>query len=172
VTKIQEETAAIEAHRNIDIFRNKSAAEDLHNRPNHCNEEYYQATKMALERLFEPTLPKNCHTHTLSLAKLLVQPSARVNELAGTVALMKTDAAYQELKEPYDDNNTYKPYGHTTTAEGRPGLADKLHNQQRRTWTTVNTYFTQLQKFKDGRGARPQPFRLIVHGGPGTSKSF
>nr|CAH0101657.1 unnamed protein product [Daphnia galeata] len=75
---------------------------------------------MALERLFQPTLPKNCHTLTLSLAKLLVQPSARVNRLAGTVALMKTDAAYQEPKEPNDVNNTHKPYRHTTTAEGRP----------------------------------------------------
>ena len=158
--------------RNIDILRNKSAADDLLNQPTHCNEEYYQATKMALERLFQPTVSKNCHTHTLSFANVLVQPSARANELAGTVALMKTDAAYQEPEEPNDFNNTQKPYGETTTAEARPSLADKLNNQQRRIWTTVNTYFTQLRKFKDGRGARPQTFCLLVHGGPGTGKSF
>ena len=62
--------------------------------------------------------------------------------------------------------------GTVAPADSRPCRVDKLNDEQRQIWTTMNKYFAHLRKFKDGRGARPQPFRLLVHGGPGTGISF
>jgi hypothetical protein len=171
-TKIQEEMAAIEAQKNIDLLRNKAAADDLFHRPKNSCEEYYQATKLALDHLFRPAQRKTSHSNTMTKAKQIVQPSNRVDELAGTVFLMKLDSAYQEAKETKKDTVSNKPSDSKAPASSRPCLAEELNDEQLKIWTTVKTYFSDLRKFKDGRGSHPQPFRILVHGGPGTGKSF
>lgn len=51
-------------------------------------------------------------------------------------------------------------------------LFEKLNSKQRAVCVEVRHYFQCLRLYKDGMGPRPAQLRIILHGGPGTGKSF
>ena len=51
-------------------------------------------------------------------------------------------------------------------------LFEKINSKQRAVCVEVRHYFQCLRLYKDGMGPKPAQLRIILHGGPGTGKSF
>jgi hypothetical protein len=170
--RIQEAIAATAAQENINILRDKASADDLLERANHSHLEYYQATEFALRRLFQPTEQQKAAPYTISSANQLLRSNEDNSNINNILVQLRADIIHPPC---IDDNDvTIVPGPWTTTKDVPEGtrLSDKLNPNQKIIWNMANYYFDKLRKFKDGQLAKPKPFHLLIHGGPGTGKSF
>ena len=101
---IQEEMAAIEAQQNIDLLRDRTAADDLLQRSNHNTIEYYQATQFALQCIFSTAKTDRERPHQRNelsqIRKIICHPSIAIN-MAAILQELKTDV----LHPPSEDDN-------------------------------------------------------------------
>ncbi len=164
--------AATAAQENINILRERASADDLLERANHSHLEYYQATALALRSLFQPQEHQRATPQTPTSANNMLRSDNDDSNLHGILARLRADI----IHPPYTDGNddTVVPGLWTINqhlSQGRR-LSDKLNVSQKAIWNLANAYFEKFRRFKDGKGPKPKPFHLLVHGGPVTGKSF
>ena len=172
---IQEEMAAIEAQQNIDLLRDRTAADDLLQRSNHNTIDYYQATQFALQRIFSTAETDRERPHQRNelsqIRTIICHPSIAIN-MAAILQELKTDVLHPPCEDDNEDTIIKAPIAKSIPVTNEPRLSDRLNTSQRKIWQTTTNYFQKLSAFRQGRGARPDPLRLLIHGGPGTDKLF
>ncbi len=175
-TRIQEEMAAIEAQENIDVMRNQTAADDLLLRTNHASLEFYNATKANLERIFadDEETQNQAKMSKKDVEKILL-PHTETTEMQNILIKLKEDVIHNDLPsfDGEDDTIVHGPCQPSIPIDTGTRLSDKLNEKQREIWQQVADYIQEEKDFREERRTeQPKQLLLLVHGGPGTGKSF
>ena len=174
-SKIEETKAAEEALENITILRNAAGVDDLLERSDHSSLEYYQATKFVLTKIFENPKLKSCSTYVSKEgAKNILGFQSETKNLIELLQKLKEDLINQEnIQDPKDNVQiSYPSQSCTTRSEKLQHISSQMNCEQREICNLITAYFQSLENYKNGRGTIPDSPLLLLHGGPGTGKSF
>ncbi len=171
--RIIEQVAAAEAQENMNILRDKTVADELLLRADHTHLEYYQATQFNLEKIYEP----DEHQRTTNpieneQAKNTFRDHKDSTHMKAILTQLKGDVIHEPSEDGDDDTIIPGPWKTLKPVPPGQRLSDQLNHTQRKIWNKVTNYFQQLVESRAGRRPKPKPLRLLVHGGPGTGKSF
>lgn len=174
--KNQEEiNAAKVAQEAIDIMRKETMMDEESLETTNRALQYYHETSKALKKIFESVTDKKGGTLDKRRAKKLIcKNSIEDEKILGTIMdnLRKEDSsAVSTADETSTTNVTSTKINDIPNERSRP-LSEKLNKSQKAIWMRIQHYFQELRKYRDGCGTKPKPIRLMVHGGPGTGKSF
>jgi hypothetical protein len=127
----------------INIWRDKTSADDFLERANYSHLEYYQATEFALRRLFQPTEQQQAASYTISFVNQIL----RSNEDNSNILMqLRADIIHSPC---IDDNNDSIVPGPWTTSNDVPDgtrISNKLNPNQKIIWNVADDYFDKMTK--------------------------
>ncbi len=174
VVKIRETVAAAEAQQNIDILRDRAAADDILQRTNHSHLEYYENTNITLRKIFEPAVLKRRVQSSLTKnsARELLQYEEKTMNIEKILAGLKADTTNLQSYDNSDDAILPIHWRSTIKLPQGKKMSDQLNSSQKNIWVEATEYLKEVKEYREGKRYKPNPIYLLVHGGPGTGKTF
>ncbi len=173
----EEMNAAREAQEAIDIMRQEARQDEDTQQTTNLALKYYRETEGALKKIFELTSDfefgdsPNKKKNTELVCKNSNEDESIISAIMDNLRKENNFSPVAE-DERTDPLLTPSTMDNSIPNEKPSKLSDKLNKSQRAIWIKVQSYFQMLRKYKDGFGTKPTPIHLLVHGGPGTGKSF
>ena len=167
-----EDPSLKEAEETIEQLRDENALDDLLERTEKERQisEYNKATLIALESIMGLHIPENAIAEPLSLeaASNLLSYRENITNFPSNDLLMKAlkiDIPVEEMVIE-EELPVYREPNPMETDDPQPPMEtidQGLNQEQQSVFDVSATYFRKLAEYKQGTGARPEPFRLLIH---------
>jgi hypothetical protein len=128
----------------INIWRDKTSADDLLEKANHSHLEYYQATEFTLRRLFQLTKQQQAASYTISFANQILRTNEDNSNINNILMQLREDSIHSPCIDDNDDTIVPGPWTTSKHVPEGTRISNELNPNQKIIWNLADDFFDKI----------------------------